>query len=114
MTLQQARRGMQQERKEHAAGCGESQGALEGAPGGGLIAERVTGDRLQQQARRYPARMAPDGAVNDGRERGRRRQRILLGQPQRRQDGAHLCAFALTGVQAGQGGFDAVGSAQPH
>jgi hypothetical protein len=46
MALEQARRGMEQERPERPLGLGQVQRALEGAPGGGRVAERVPGDRL--------------------------------------------------------------------
>ena len=48
-----------------------------------------------------------------GRERGRRRLRIVLGKPQRRQGGAYLWVPALVFVQRGGGSFDAFGLARP-
>ena len=73
VALEQPRRRVQQEREDRAVGLGEIEGALQGAPGGGLVAERVAGDRLQQEGLPPPR---PDGprpgsrAVQDGRERG--------------------------------------------
>ena len=94
-----------------ASGPGEIERPLQGAPGGGRVAERVARRRLQQQSRHHRERLGPDGAVNDGRERGRSRLRIVLGKPQRRQGGAYLWAPALVFVQRGEGGFDALGLA---
>jgi len=94
-----------------ASGPGEIERPLQGAPGGGRVAERVARRRLQQQSRHHRERLGPDGAVDDGRERGRSRLRIVLGKPQRRQGGAYLWAPALVFVQRGEGGFDALGLA---
>ena len=46
-----------------------------------------------------------DGAGDDGRERDSGRLRIVVGQPQRRDDGAHDRGMALLVVHLGQGGF---------
>jgi hypothetical protein len=116
VALEQLRRRVDEERQEHAVELGEIEGALEGAPGGGRVAERVAGDRLQQECSHHPGRMDPDSgdrAVDDGRERGGRRLRVVLGEPQRRQGGAHFCALALVLVQPYEGGFDPAGFSQP-
>src|SRR6516162_11569528 len=47
LPLEQLRRRVDEERQEHAVELGEIEGALESAPGGGRVAERVAGDRLQ-------------------------------------------------------------------
>jgi hypothetical protein len=47
VALEQARRGVQQERQEGTVRFGQIERALEGPPGGGRIAECVPGDRLQ-------------------------------------------------------------------
>jgi hypothetical protein len=45
MALQQPRRGVQQERQEHAVGLGQIERPFQRALGGGMIAERVPGNR---------------------------------------------------------------------
>ena len=116
MTLEQSRRGVEQEREQQAFRLGEIEGALEGAPGGGPVAERVAGDRLEQERLNYPEMgvRQRDGAVDDGRERLRRRLRIVLGEPQHRDSVAHFPAVALLLVQPGQGLFDAPRFTDPH
>jgi hypothetical protein len=47
--LEQARRGVQQERQQRAVGFGPVEGALQGAADGGRVVEYVPGDRLQQE-----------------------------------------------------------------
>jgi hypothetical protein len=76
------RRGIDQERDEQVVGLGGIQRAPEGAPGGGLVAERVAGDRLQQRSRHHE-HLADlgDRTVQDGREYARRRLRVVLGEP---------------------------------
>ena len=113
MALEQLRRRVDAESHEHTVGPGEIEHPLQGAPGGGRVAERVACRRLQQQSRHHRERLGPDGAVDDGRERGSRRLRIVLGKPQRRQGGACLWVPALVFVQRGGGGFDAFGLARP-
>jgi hypothetical protein len=44
--VEQARRGMQQERQQQAVGLGQIQRAFQSAVGGAGVAERVPGDRL--------------------------------------------------------------------
>ena len=98
--LEQVRRRVQHEPQEPAVGFGQIERALEGAPGGGLVAaERIPGDRLQQERRDQPGPPAHgSGAIQDRRERGGRRVRIVLGEPQRRGGDTHLAAvgFALS------------------
>jgi hypothetical protein len=43
------------EGEDCAAGLGEIERVLEGAPGGGRVAERVARDRLQQESLNHPA-----------------------------------------------------------
>ena len=101
MALEQHRRRVDEESHEHAVGPGEIERPLQGVPGGGRVAERVACHRLQQQSRHHRERLGPDGAVDDVRKRGRRRLRIVLGKPQRRQRGAYLWVPALVFVQRG-------------
>ncbi|HEX6522663.1 MAG TPA: hypothetical protein VF070_22040 [Streptosporangiaceae bacterium] len=49
MTLQQPRRPVDEKREENAIGFGRVEGAFDRAPGGGLVTERVPGDRLQEE-----------------------------------------------------------------
>jgi hypothetical protein len=49
MTLQQTRRSVQQEQGESAVRLGQAEPAFEGPAGGALLAERVPGNRLQQE-----------------------------------------------------------------
>jgi len=48
VALEQAGRGVEQEREEQAFWLGEIEGVLKGAPGGARVAEHVAGDRLKQ------------------------------------------------------------------
>jgi hypothetical protein len=48
VAVEQARRGMQQERQQQAVGFGQVQRAFQSAVGGAGVAERIPGDRLQQ------------------------------------------------------------------
>jgi hypothetical protein len=114
VALEQSRRGVEQERDERAVGFGGIEGVLEGAPGGVRVAECVAGDRLQQECLHHPQRgECGDRTVQDRRERGRRRLRVVPGEPQCRQGDAHLRALALFLVQPGDGGLDAFSLAQP-
>ena len=104
LALQQARRRVQQEPKQCAVGFGQVERALQGAPGGGRVAERVAGDRLQQERLSQPARPGyRRGAVENRRERGDRRVRVVLREPQHRQAGAHGPAVAVLVAECGQG-----------
>ena len=49
VALEQARRGLEQEEQQQAVGLGQIERALQGPLGGGWVAERVPGDRLQQE-----------------------------------------------------------------
>ena len=115
VALEQARGAVEQEREEQALGLGEIEGTLEGAPGGARVAERVAGDRLEQERLNVPEVGVRQGnrAVNDRGELGRRRGRIALGEPEDRRGIAHLPAVALRSVQLGEGLFDALRVAQP-
>jgi hypothetical protein len=81
MALEQRRYRVGEEREEHQVGLGQVQRALYRAPGGGGVAEFIARDRLEQGRRHHPYRMDSDGAVQDGRQRGRRPQRVVLDQP---------------------------------
>ena len=113
--FEQARRRVQQERQERAVGLGEIKRALEGVPGGGRVAERVLGDRLQHERLNQPG--PPDlgsGAVQDRREGGGRRVRVVLGEPQRRGGDTHLAVFAVLVAEAGEDLLGAFGLAEAH
>jgi hypothetical protein len=74
LAFQQARRGIQQERQHRTIGLGQVQRALQRRPGGGRVAERVAGDRLQQERVSQPhPGDAGSGAVQDRGERSSRR-----------------------------------------
>jgi len=89
------------------SGSARSRGALEGAP------PRRPGRRGASRAIASSSRAATtqDGWTptretepsRTGARRGRRRLRVVLGEPQRRQGDAHLYARALAGVQARPG-----------
>ena len=106
VALEQPRSRVDEEREQYKVGCGQVQRALQGACGGGRVAERIPGHRLQQGSRHEPYRVSPDGTVHDGRERGRRALRVVLGQPEQRDDVAYLGAPALACVQLRDGAFD--------
>jgi hypothetical protein len=59
--LEQVRRGVQQEPQQRPVGFGEIERALEGVSGGGPVAERVPGDRLQQESLGQPGSPAATG-----------------------------------------------------
>lgn len=52
-------------RVKHVVGFGEINSALNGAPGGGLVAEGVPRDRLQQEFFHQPDQSAWRGGVGD-------------------------------------------------
>ena len=54
LAIEQFGRGIDQEREEQALGLGEVEGPLEGTPGGARVAERVAGDRLEQERLHHP------------------------------------------------------------
>src|SRR5438445_13881709 len=105
MALEQRGRWVIQEREQQALGLGEVQRPLEGAPGAGRVAERVAGDRLEQERLDLPEMsvLQRSRAVDDGREHGRRRLRVLLREPQRCLGYAYLCPFPLRPVHVGEG-----------
>jgi hypothetical protein len=80
MALEQRRDRVGEEREKHQVGLGQVQRALYRALGGG-VAELVARDCLEQGRCHHPYRMDSDGAVQDGRQRGRRPQRVVLDQP---------------------------------
>ncbi|MGH3168875.1 MAG: hypothetical protein ACRDN0_23700, partial [Trebonia sp.] len=94
---------VEQELEEHAVGLGQVQGALHGDLGGGPVAERVPGGRLQDERLSQPGPPEHmDGAVENRREHGAGGVRIALGKPQRRGGDADLPAVAILVVQPGQ------------
>jgi hypothetical protein len=114
MAFKQLRHRVQQEREEQAIRLAEIEPSLEGASGRLLLTERVPGARLQQESRDLPHLMGSRGrAVEDGRERGGRRSRVVLGEPQRRHCGADTWSFAFGFGRLGQGGIGLRGLPQP-
>ena len=102
-------------RQEDAVGLGDIEGTLERAPGGGPVAECVPRDRLQHESANQPVRPGHgSGAVQDRRQRGGRRARVVLGQPQHRLGDADLAAVAVLVTQAAQGLLGALRVAQAH
>jgi hypothetical protein len=70
-----------EEREQQLVGFGEIEGALQGGPDGGRIVEYIPGDRSQQEGRRHPDAVDPwDGAVEHGRECGRRSLQLVRGR----------------------------------
>ena len=115
VAFKQPRHRVQQEREEQAIRLGEIEPSLESVSGSLLLTERVPGARLQQESRDLPHLMGSRGrAVEDGRERGGRRSRVVLGEPQRRDSGADTWPFAFGFGCLGQGGIGLCGLPQPH
>jgi hypothetical protein len=115
VALKQLRRRVQQEREEQAIRLGEIEPSLEGTSGRLPLTERVPGARLQQESRDQPHLMRSRGrAVEDGRERGGRRSRVVLSEPQRRHGGADTRPFAFGFGRLGQGGIGLRGLPQSH
>jgi hypothetical protein len=74
---------VQQEYQQRAIGLGEIERALQGEPGGGRVAERVPGDRLQQEGLLQTGPPThSSGGSQDRRERSGRRVRVVLGEAQ--------------------------------
>ena len=73
-----------QEREEQAFWGGAVQSLLQGPSRGTRVAERVTGDGLEQEGLDLPQMGVRhhDRAVDDRREHGDRRRRVILGEPQ--------------------------------
>jgi hypothetical protein len=69
VVLKQPWRRVDEEREERAIGFGDVESALERAPRGARVTERVVRDRLEQGRRQYPYRMDSKGTVQDGRDR---------------------------------------------
>ena len=96
------------------AGCSRN---IESAPSGSAIssarsrarpaatgvAERVPGDRLQQESLVLQGPIGyRSGAVQDRRERGGRRVRVVLGEPQRRRGDADIPTVAVLVAEVGE------------
>jgi hypothetical protein len=106
--LEQHRSGVKDECEDRAVGLDEIKCLLQGAAGGDRVAERVTGDRLQQEGLTRPAQVGHrGGAVQDGGERSGRRLRVAMGEPQRREGVTQLSAVGI--VQPGEGLLDTFG-----
>ena len=105
MAVEQVRRRVVQEREGPPFQLGAAESLLEGPPGGGRVAERVGGDRLEEERLDVPQMGVRhhDRAVDDGREHGGRRCRVVLGESQRRLGDADLAPAAFRSVQAIQG-----------
>jgi hypothetical protein len=115
VALEQAWRGVQQEQRERAVGLGEAERAFQSPPGGGRVAERLPGHRLQQERVGQPnPRECGWGAVEDRRERGDRRVRVVLGEPQRRGGDARLPVVVVLVAEFGEGLLGALGITQAH
>jgi hypothetical protein len=92
VAVKQFGRRIVQEREEQALGVGAVQRLLEGGPRSTRVAERVAGDRLEQGRLDIPqvGVLQRRRTVQDGREHGRRRLRVVLREPQRRLGDAYL------------------------
>jgi len=100
VAVQQLRGGIEQERQQDAFGFGEIKPELEGPRGGVRIAERVAGDRLQQERAHSPKRVGHRRrVVQNRREYRRRRVSVTLGEPQLRDRDADLAGFARLFVE---------------
>jgi hypothetical protein len=77
VSFEQPRRRVEQERGKQVFWLGEIQGALEDTPGGTLPAERVRGDRFEQERLNPPVfgRSSRKRSRRHGRQRDNRRQR---------------------------------------
>ena len=62
VAIEQPRRGVKQEREKQPFRLGEIEGALQSAPGGARVTERVAGDRFEQ-----PSLNLPEMGVQQGR-----------------------------------------------
>jgi hypothetical protein len=116
MALEQSGGGIQQEREHQALRLGLIEGAFEGTPRGDRVAEGVAGHRVEQESLNHPkvGVRQRNGAVDDGRQRGNRRFRIVPGEPQRRHRDANLSVFALRPLHLGEGLLDAPRITHPH
>jgi hypothetical protein len=88
MAFKQLRYRVEQEREQQVSWLGEIESALESAFGRLPLTERGTGARLKQEGRDQPHLTGWAWAVEDRRERGGRRPRVVLREPQRRHSGA--------------------------
>ena len=74
VTLDQLPRGVENKCEDRTVGLGEIECALQGAPGGGRVAEGIAGDRLEQISLGHPAEVRHGGGAVEDRpkRRGRR------------------------------------------
>ena len=101
VTVEQVRHRVQQERQQRAIGFGQSSARSRARSAAAVGAERVPGDRLQQERVSQPApRDAGPGAIQDWRERRGRRVGVVLGEPQHRGGDTHLPAVAVMFTEA--------------
>jgi hypothetical protein len=115
VAFKQLRYWVQQERQEQPIRLGEIEPPLEGASGRLPLTERVPGARLQQKSRDQPHLLrSRSQTVEDGRERGGRRSRVVLGEPQRCHSGADTWPFAFGFGRLSQGGIGLCPFPQPH
>jgi hypothetical protein len=83
LALEQARRWVQQEPQQRTLGFGQVERLLQGAPGGGWVAQRVPRDRLELERLNQPGPPAHGGGfIQHRRERHGRRVRVVLSEPQ--------------------------------
>jgi hypothetical protein len=115
MALDQARRGVQQEQREGPVGLDEVERAFQGPIGGLLVTERVPGNRLQQEGVSQPdPREYERGATKDRRERGDRRVRVVLGEPEHSGGDARRSVPAVLAAEFGKGLLGALVIAEAH
>ena len=106
---------MQQEYGECAIRLDEVEHAFQGPVGSAFVTERVLGDRLQQEgvSQSDPGESA-GGATEDGCERGDRRLRVVLREPQHRGGDVGFPVLAVLALEFGERLLGAVGIAQAH
>jgi hypothetical protein len=114
MAFKQLRYRVEQEREQQVSWLGEIESALESAFGRLPLTERGTGARLKQEGRDQPHLTGWARAVEDRRERGGRRPRVVLREPQRRHSGADTRSVAFLLGRLGQDGVGLCGLPPPH
>jgi hypothetical protein len=115
MALEQPRRGVMQERQEHAVRLGEVERGFERARGSTPVADGLAYDRLQQEVLDCPdgGRLWPAGCALERRERARGALAVVLSKSQHRERFAHRYRFAFIPVELSEGPFHALEVAQP-
>ncbi len=103
MALEQPRAGSSRNGKTTPSGSARSSARSRGPFGGAEVAERVPGDRLQQEGLDLRFRQVTGaGAVHGRRDRGGRRVRVVLGELQRRHGNADLPQVAVLFAGSGE------------